>query len=190
MLANDATLSQRASPRLAGVPFKSSTSGLADDFTSTQKVYIPPTKANPGNLIQQNYSSLDIAEILEAYESGDTVHAAVGGGKLGSKLSHSNEAPFPEKLPEFFIRSCCPPNGIVLDPFGGSGTTMAVAAMNGRRSISIDIRADQAELMQRRKAEAYERLLKRADSPHLQICFARLIQSIDETFEPTSDLVI
>ncbi len=84
----------------------------------------------------------------------DVFRVTVGGGHLGSKLAHENEAPYPETLVRPFIQSLCPPGGIVLDPFGGSGTTMAVAIATGRSSISVDIRPEQAELMQRRKAEA------------------------------------
>lgn len=52
------------------------------------------------------------------------------------------------------MKSPSPPGGTVLDPFGGSGTTMAVAIATGRNSISVDIRPEQAELMERRRAEA------------------------------------
>ena len=69
---------------------------------------------------------------------------------MGSKLAHENEAPFPEKLAEFFIRSWCPPGGTVLDPFCGSGTTLAVATKCGRNSIGIDIRESQVDLTKRR----------------------------------------
>jgi hypothetical protein len=92
-------------------------------------VYRPPEKANPGNVIR------------------------CSGGHLGSKIAHENEAPFPEKLAEFFVRSFCPPGGVVLDPFGGSGTTAAVAEKHGRRWITIDIRPSQIELINRRIAE-------------------------------------
>ena len=78
---------------------------------------------------------------------------SVGGGNIGSKLAHENEAPFPEKLAEFFIRSFCPPNGIVLDPFSGSGTTAAVAHRLGRRFIAADMRASQCDLTARRVDE-------------------------------------
>lgn len=69
---------------------------------------------------------------------------------MGSKMAHENEAPFPEELAEFFIRSFCPPDGIVLDPFCGSGTTLAVAKKFGRDAIGIDIRQDQCDLSERR----------------------------------------
>lgn len=93
--------------------------------------YLPPVKANPGNVIR----------------------CSVGGGHLGSKLAHMNEAPFPESLAEFFIRSFCPPGGIVLDPFSGSGTTVAVALKTGREGIGVDIRQSQIDLTTRRIQE-------------------------------------
>ena len=101
-----------------------------------KQAYLPPERANPGNVI----------------------HAVVGGGLLGSDLAHENEAPFPESLPEFFIKSCCPPGGTVLDPFCGSGTTLAAAVLNGRIAHCIDIRESQADLMHRRYLEAKDRL--------------------------------
>jgi len=48
-------------------------------------------------------------------------------------------APFPEDLCKIPILSTCPSNGIVLDPFVGTGTSVAVAYSFGRKSIGIDI---------------------------------------------------
>lgn len=109
-----------------------------------QQEYVPPTKANPGNII----------------------HCKVGGGALGSPLAHENEAPFPERLAEFFIRSFCPPDGVVLDPFLGSGTTAAVAHKTERRWMGIDVRQSQVDLSNRRMAELFEQhtLFSRATS--------------------------
>ena len=78
---------------------------------------------------------------------------AGGGGNMGSELCHENEAPFPELLAESFIRSFCPPDGVVLDPFIGSGTTAAVALKWGRRAIGIDVRQSQIDLTRRRLKE-------------------------------------
>ena len=92
------------------------------------RIYSPPKKANPGNVI----------------------HCKVGGGLMGSRLAHENEAPFPETLAEFFVRSFCPPGGVVLDPFCGSGTTCSVAAKNGRGFVGMDVRESQIELTAKR----------------------------------------
>jgi hypothetical protein len=79
--------------------------------------YRPPPLANPGNL----------------YRTGS------GKNHLGSELALHNEAPFPEDLAAWFIRSHCPPGGLVLDAFGGSGTTVAAALKEGRRGVSLDL---------------------------------------------------
>jgi hypothetical protein len=94
----------------------------------------------------QHYKHPDIAN------PGNVIHCKVGGGRIGDKLAHENEAPFPEELVEFFVRSFCPPGGIVCDPFCGSGTTGVVALRWGRRFMGCDMRLSQVELTRRRLA--------------------------------------
>lgn len=101
------------------------------DGSRVDRPYPVPIIANPGNLIKTNN----------------------GYDHIGSILAHENEAPFSEKLAEFFIKTACPPGGLVLDPFSGSGTTVSVALMNGRRGIGLDIRRSQCELGFRRIAD-------------------------------------
>lgn len=98
------------------------------DRNGNRKPQSNPVLANPGNVIKCN----------------------VGGGVMGDPLCHENEAPFPEALAEFFIRSFCPPQGIVYDPFCGSGTTAAVAVKCGRNAVTTDIRQSQVDLAKRR----------------------------------------
>jgi DNA modification methylase len=50
-----------------------------------------------------------------------------------------NTAPFPDQLVERCLEIGCPPEGIVLDPFAGSGTTVRVAVSSGRPAIGIDL---------------------------------------------------
>jgi len=54
----------------------------------------------------------------------------------------SHFAPYPEDLCKIPILATCPKDGIVLDPFCGTGTTNSVAFHLGRRSIGIDAAAD------------------------------------------------
>lgn len=98
------------------------------------RTYKPPSKANPGNIIK--------------------CHG--GGGHMGDKLAHENEAPFAEALVEPFVRSFCPPGGVVCDPFCGSGTTLAVAKRFGRQGVGFDIRQSQVDLTLKRLAAAEE----------------------------------
>ena len=91
--------------------------------------------------------------VTEIANPGNVIKCLSGGGHLGHPLAHENEAPFPEKLAEFFIRSFCPPGGLVVDPFSGSGTTVCVAEKFGRRGLGYDIRESQVELGARRLAD-------------------------------------
>lgn len=119
--------------------------------TMEMQGYSVPVLANPGNVIQENYTAEQVAFLFG--EPSDVIKCNVGGGQMGSKKAHDNEAPFPERLAEFFIRSFCPPDGgTVLDPFSGSGTTVAVAKRAGRNAIGIDIRESQVELSRSRVA--------------------------------------
>jgi DNA modification methylase len=59
-------------------------------------------------------------------------------------------ATFPEKLIEPCIIAGAPVGGRVLDPFGGSGTTMKVALENGRECTVIEMNPDYVELAERR----------------------------------------
>lgn len=113
--------------------------------------YNIPVLANPGNAVRQKYTADEVVSLL--MEAGDFRRFIVGGGVMGSELAHENEAPFPEDLADFLIRSLCPPGGIVFDPFSGSGTTGAVALRTGRSYVGIDVRESQIELTRRRLAE-------------------------------------
>jgi len=55
-----------------------------------------------------------------------------------SKCREVHFAVFPEPLVKTCILAGCPENGVVLDPFVGSGTTATVAHHLGRRYIGID----------------------------------------------------
>jgi DNA modification methylase len=100
-----------------------------DGDTRQDDLYAPPVLANPGCLIKK---------------------IPVGGGMMGHKKTHANEAPYPLKLAQWFIRSWCPPNGSTYDPFIGSGTTCHAAESLGRNSFGSDLRFSQLELSRSR----------------------------------------
>jgi len=124
---------------IAGDGWKAPTMRVAAGISSTGEQLPNHTKpfpkiANPGNVIR----------------------CSVGGGSMGDRYCHENEAPYPEALAERFIRSFCPPGGVVLDPFGGSGTTAKVAVMHGRNAVLIDVRDGKGAMdTARRRVEAW-----------------------------------
>jgi site-specific DNA-methyltransferase (adenine-specific)/site-specific DNA-methyltransferase (cytosine-N4-specific) len=60
----------------------------------------------------------------------------ISAALVGKNKGHP--AVFPVDLPAFFIKLFCPPDGLVCDPFGGSGTTGIAAIALSRRSLLID----------------------------------------------------
>lgn len=73
----------------------------------------------------------DVWEILPEDSQGRSLHYA----------------PFPEELCRVPILATCPANGVVLDPFAGTGTTLVAAARLGRKAIGIDISPAYATLV-------------------------------------------
>ena len=59
-------------------------------------------------------------------------------------------APYPEDLVKIPMILTCPPGGVVLDPFSGTGTTNVVAMRMNRRSIGIDMSEEYIELAKER----------------------------------------
>ncbi|MHB8864263.1 MAG: DNA-methyltransferase [Pirellulaceae bacterium] len=77
-----------------------------------------------------------------------------------SKFRKAHFAVYPEKLVETCLRAGCPPGGVVLDPFLGSGTTAVVARRLGRDYVGIDCVPEYCQM-------AAERLLHGAEAgPH------------------------
>ena len=60
----------------------------------------------------------------------------------------------PEQLLGRIIRGCSNPGATVLDPFGGSGTTLTVAKKLGRRFLGFELSPDYASAIEARLASA------------------------------------
>lgn len=70
------------------------------------------------------------------------------------KVKHA--APYPRDLIVRPILACSPKDGVVLDPFAGSGTTLLVAREMGRRAYGVELNPESIE-------EARERLKSETD---------------------------
>ena len=65
-------------------------------------------------------------------------------------LKRKHPAVFPDKIPYDLIQCFCPPNGIVLDPFMGSGSTAVAAKRLKRNYIGFDICEEYCKLAEER----------------------------------------
>src|SRR6266571_4609334 len=67
----------------------------------------------------------------------------------GERQNHPETAPFPEELPYRLIRMFSCIGDTVLDPFLGTGTTVKVARMLGRRGIGYEMNSSLKSLIDR-----------------------------------------
>jgi len=63
------------------------------------------------------------------------------------------------------MESSCPPGGVVLDPFMGSGTTLVVAKNQGKRAIGIERELKYCEIAVRRLAQQTLFQVEQSNSP-------------------------
>ncbi|MUO77647.1 site-specific DNA-methyltransferase [Agrobacterium vitis] len=78
-------------------------------------------------------------------------------------FSEAHFATFPTELAERCILAGCPKGGLVLDPFGGAGTTALVALRHGRNAALIELNAEYAEIAKSRIEDEWRVQRKRKD---------------------------
>lgn len=71
-------------------------------------------------------------------------------------LKRKHPAVFPDKIPYDFIRCFCPEQGLVLDPFAGCGSTLAMAKKLGRNFIGFDIIPEYCDLTRERLKDEFK----------------------------------
>jgi site-specific DNA-methyltransferase (adenine-specific) len=94
-----------------------------------------PQKVNDGRAIEND----------TAYQRGST------------KRRNIHPTVKPIDLMRYLVRLVTPPNGLVLDPFSGSGSTIVAARLEGFDAIGIEINEQYAEIARKRVANAGER---------------------------------
>jgi site-specific DNA-methyltransferase (adenine-specific) len=77
---------------------------------------------------------------------------------LPTQGSQTHSAAFPEAVPEFFVKLFTDESDMVLDPFAGSGTTLAVAKRLNRRYIGVELHQTYVDAI-RQRLEAGEPLM-------------------------------
>jgi site-specific DNA-methyltransferase (adenine-specific) len=60
----------------------------------------------------------------------------------------------PLEIIERMVKASCPPKGVVLDPFAGSGTTVEACIKNNRNCIAFEINPQYYDTIQKRAVKA------------------------------------
>lgn len=122
---------------------------LAKDFDMYQEEVMVPVKGWAKNRLG-NLSKTDALRDPSKNDNGFGKQVANWVGRdlvypnnvlhLATECGYKKHpAAFPEQLPEWFIKLFSKPGDVVLDPFSGSGTTLAVAQKLGRRYVGVEI---------------------------------------------------
>lgn len=82
----------------------------------------------------------------------------------GSPFTGTHCATFPPELIEPIVLASCPENGIIFDPFGGSGTVGVVCCEHRRHFLLCDISKENVELARKRVKEG----ITKSDKKRLQ----------------------
>jgi site-specific DNA-methyltransferase (adenine-specific) len=111
-------------------------------------------------------SKSDKDEGLEKFLAKKVVSFQTGGGASGkpSSLSAGRDTEYknihptvkPTELMKYLCRLVTPKDGIVLDPFMGSGSTGKAAAQEGFRFVGIEMSKDYFEIAEARIEHAYQ----------------------------------
>jgi site-specific DNA-methyltransferase (adenine-specific) len=79
----------------------------------------------------------------------DPIGDVIGWKYSGNRL-HPTQKPVEALLP--LIEQFCPPGGLLLDPFAGSGSSLVAARMLGRRYLGIELDASYHAIASKRLA--------------------------------------
>jgi site-specific DNA-methyltransferase (adenine-specific) len=101
-------------------------------------------------LTKKSHYWFDYEPIMEKGENGELRRKRSVWNVQTRRFKGAHFATFPPELIEPCVLAGCPEGGTVLDPFGGSGTTAAVASRNARKSIICEINPEFAAMTPRR----------------------------------------
>jgi DNA modification methylase len=138
-------------------------------FARTAKPYFDlgsirvPYKADASEIARRKQDTLGRRNTEAGFGRDRTKTYLLGGADPGNVVSvpqsynqHrgvAHTAAMPEGLAEFFVKAACPADGVVIDPFAGSATTVVVARRLGRRAGGFELHADYVAEGLRRIAE-------------------------------------
>lgn len=153
----------------AGKPYES-VQGIADSGGASRFFYVAKASKKDRNegldgleerqAVEMTGRQDGSAGLLRVREDGSIGENPYAGKSGAAKNFHPTVKP--TALMEYLIKLVTPPNGTVLDPFTGSGSTGKAALLNGYKFIGIELTEEYLPIIEGRlkhAAETYEQRL-------------------------------
>jgi site-specific DNA-methyltransferase (adenine-specific) len=122
----------------------------AAGFTVAGHLVFPKDYASQKGFVQYRHECAHLLSKGSPWRSAEPIPDVLPWRYTGNRL-HPTQKPL-EAL-ELLIESFCPPDGLVLDPFAGSGSTLAAAKSLGRKWLGIELDAKYHAIARRRLDE-------------------------------------
>lgn len=151
--------------------------------TRPWRAFEQPEGSQASREIRSPHSPASVARMAGLYTGAGTHHKQSRNHRLhpdgarpttvvrcsvgGEPNPDAHPARMPIPLARELVAMCCPPGGLVLDPFSGNATTGIAATRTGRRYLGVELNPEYAEQSRRRLAE---------DAPLLQASVAEVEQ--------------
>ena len=125
-------------------------------FETQYEKYAEPLDRWGGNMVKGDYKTKTNQYAMEERPGRNVRPNDLGRNKRcvwtipTQPYSEAHFAVYPEKLIKPMILSGCPEQGIVLDPFFGSGTTGLVALRHNRNFIGIELNPEYIKIAEKR----------------------------------------
>jgi DNA modification methylase len=119
----------------------------------TEVVYKSWQKEAKGNAFKREYEELKREyEATLAYfdNSHENMTEVWGFKRVQGQDRHGHATPKPVEMMERIMRSSLPKNGLCVEPFGGSGSTIMGAEKTGRRCYTMELQATYCDVIIKR----------------------------------------
>jgi DNA modification methylase len=118
----------------------------------------PPSQLGrwPANLVIDEATAEQIDEQSDASRFFYVARASKSDRNEGLDIINNHPTVKPTALMQYLIRLVTPDNGVVLDPFAGSGSTGKAALLENKRFIGIELTAEYLPIIEGRLKHAQE----------------------------------
>jgi site-specific DNA-methyltransferase (adenine-specific) len=135
-------------------PKKHTFNAEAIKVPSARQLVYGDSRADSGGRLPDDTWILRPQDLPDGFEPGDDTWYLPRVCGTFKERAGWHGCQMPEQLLGRIIKLCSNPGELVLDPFGGSGTTLAVAKKLGRHFLGFELSENYAKKIEKRLAEA------------------------------------